>query len=117
MAYNLDFSGWKEARKAISDSIINQADIAANLIANKANIRNKTLSSLLGSATSIYGDYKKNKESEDMFNMAIATGLIPETSGDFMQDLENRNAITGDIAVDEKNAKLFKRFLMDKYGF
>lgn len=117
MAYNLDFSGWKDARKAQSDSILNQANISANLIAQKQDTINKMISTLGGAALHKYGDWVKKTEAEDMFNMAARTGLIPETSGDIMQDLSSRNAVTGDEALDEKNALLFKKWLMKKYGF
>lgn len=117
MAYSLDFSGWKDARNAMARSIINQANISANAIADRANVVNKTISSLLGTAAMAYGDYTKNKENEEMFDLAMRTGLIPETSGDFMQDLSSRNALTGDKKTDEEDALLFKKYLMKKYGF
>lgn len=117
MAYNLDFSGWKDARKAQSDSIMNQATIAANLIAQKQENINKMISTLGGAALHKYSDIEKQKEAEDMFNAAASTGLLPETSGDIMQDLSSRNAITGNEELDERNALLFKKWLMKKYGF
>ena len=104
MAYNLDFSGWKDARRATADSIINQANIAANLIADKAGVLNKIISTGIGAGSRAYSDYRKKKEQEDRFNLAANTGLIPEEQLAPLRDL------------DEDQAELYKQLLFEKYG-
>ena len=90
MAYNLDFSGWKDARRATADSIINQANIAANLIADKAGVLNKIISTGIGAVSRAY--------------LAANTGLIPEEQLAPLRDL------------DENQAELYKQLLFEKYG-
>lgn len=65
MAYNLDFSGWQDMRRAMSDSILNQANIQANVIANRYNTIAKTISSLGKNALWAYGESQKAK-TDDM---------------------------------------------------
>ena len=77
MAYNLDFSGWKDMRKAMADSIINQANIAANLIADKAGVLNKIISTGIGAGSRAYSDYRKKKEQEH-----IQEAVTPSFSDD-----------------------------------
>ena len=72
MAYNLDFSGWKDMRKAMADSILNQANISANLMAQRANVINKTISGLAKNALWAY-DQRKTDEDEAAAQAAIDT--------------------------------------------
>lgn len=114
MAYNLDFSGWKDMRKAQADSILNQANIAANLIAHRSGNVKKLISGLAGVGTKAYGDYKAAKEEEKMFDLASKTGLLPEGMDDPMQILSEHNALTGDEEVDKENADLLRKWIMQK---
>lgn len=114
MAYNLDFSGWKDMRKAQADSILNQANIAANLIAHRSGNMKKLISGLAGVGIKAYGDYKDAKEEEKMLDLASRTGLLPEGMEDPMQLLSENNALTGDEEVDKENADLLKKWIMQK---
>lgn len=104
MAYNLDFSAWKDMRKAEADSILNQASIAANLTAQKANTINKVISNLTGVGGLALSDYLKGREQEKMFDVAVKTGLVPE--------MANEKALA-DLTEDELDA--YKKMMMQKY--
>lgn len=109
MAYNLDFSAWKDMRKAMSDSILNQANIEANLIAQKYNTLNKTISGLAKNALWAY-DQRKAQEDEAAAQAAIdrvnANNAVLQQQGitglaiDPMQALSASNQIE---AEEEKN--------------
>lgn len=115
MAYNLDFSAWKDMRKAQADSIINQANIAANLTAQRANTVNKVISGLAGVGTMAYGDYMKGLQEDKAFDIASRTGLLPEDAADPMQMLSDANLLTGDETKDKKTAGLLKKLIMQRY--
>ena len=111
MGFNLDFSGWKDARAAQRQSIINQAGIAANLIANKYNTINKLAYGLTGAAAEIYDSRKKKREEEDQeaaYNAIDAykrTGLAPDQAYDPMQLL---SASGGALEDEDRNAERIK---------
>lgn len=104
MGYNLDFSAWKDMRKAEADSILNQASIAANLTAQRANTVNKVISNLAGVGGLALSDYMKGKEQEQMFDVAAKTGLVPE-----MADEEALANLTDD------ELKTYRKMMMQKY--
>lgn len=116
MAYNLDFSGWKDARNAMSNSIINQANIAANMIANRANVWNKAISTGIGVAGRMWDNYQKKKEKEEADKLIAAnTGLLPdELPTDAAQELSANNKLPEDMTPEE--AAALKKFLIEKYN-
>lgn len=99
--YNLDFSGWSDARKAQRDSIINSANITANMINNKYNTYSKLISTLIGSGAlgySLYKDKQKlNKEKQNEIDKTVTdtavTGLAPDEAVDPMQVLSATNQL------------------------
>lgn len=95
MAYNLDFSAWKDMRKAMSDSILNQANIEANLIANKYNNLNKMISGIAKNALWAY-DQRKAYEDEAAAQAAIDTANANNAA-------LQRQGITG-LAIDPMQA-------------
>lgn len=119
MGFNLDFSGWKDARQAQAQSIINQANIAANVIANKYNMYNKMISGLTGAAALGYDKYLKRKDTEAA-EEALAmtrnsnTGLSYDAGIDPMQALSASNNLTSDKQRDRERAALIKE-LMETY--
>lgn len=95
MAYNLDFSGWNDARQAMANAIINQG----KLDASKYNTYSKMISGLTGAIAKAYDNYKKGN-----------TGLIPDNM-DPMQFLSASNNLTGDEEKDAEKAELIKQFM------
>lgn len=116
MAYSLDFSGWKDARNAIAASTINQANIAANMIANRANTWNKAISAGIGAAGRMWDNYQKKKEKEEADKLIAAnTGLLPdELPTDVAQELSAKNQLPEDMTPEE--AAALKKFLIEKYN-
>lgn len=119
MGFNLDFSGWKDARKAQAQSILNQAQLSANVIANRYNMYNKMISGLTGALALGYDKYLKNADSnaaEEALAMArnSNTGLSYDTGIDPMQALSASGGLTGDKQRDRERAALIKE-LMETY--
>lgn len=81
MAFNLDFSGWKAAREAQRDSILNQAAISANLIADRAD-QTRALISGLGQ---VAGDVLTRERQPEV--APTANGFQEE----LMQEASSRN--------------------------
>lgn len=111
MGFNLDFSAWADARKAMRDSIINQGTYAANAIANKYGTVNKLISGLTGAAAQAYSDYKADQAQADLdtaYNAIDAykrTGLALDQAYDPMQLLSASGGVSED---EERNAKIIK---------
>lgn len=116
MAYSLDFSGWKDARNAIAASTINQANIAANMIANRANTWNKAISAGIGAAGRMWDNYQKKKEKEEADKLIAAnTGLLPEdTAIDPAQKASANNTLPEEMTPEE--AAALKKMLLEKYN-
>lgn len=119
MGFNLDFSGWKDARQAQAQSIINQANIAANAIANKYNMYSRAISGLAGALALGYDKRKKTADTnaaEEALAMArnSNTGLSYDAGIDPMQALSASGGLTGDKQRDRERAALIKE-LMETY--
>lgn len=113
MGYNLNFSGWQDMRRAISDSIINQANIKANLIAQKYNTIAKTASGLLKNGLWIYDQSQRKKEEEALAQakMAADQQVANGFEVDPMQALSASNNISGDQVKDYKRARTINGLL------
>ena len=116
MAYNLDFSGWKDAREAMYKSIINQADIRANLIANKYDTIAKTLSGVAKNALWSYGKADE-RAAENAIGQAMENRAAAEAQGltglavDPMQALSASGGLTNDATKNYKRAQLVNGLL------
>lgn len=116
MAYELDFSGWSDARRAMYDSIINQANISANLTAQKYDTINKTASSLLKNALWAYGEMDQ-AAAEKAANTIGAANANLEQQGytglavDPMQALSSASRMSSDPAKTYKRASLVNGLL------
>lgn len=117
MGFNLDFSGWSDARKAMHDSIIEQGRLSANVISKKYDTINKVISGLTGAAARAYSNYKADQAQADLdaaYNAIDAykrTGLVPDQGYDPMQLL---SASGGALEDEDRNAERIKyiKYLM-----
>lgn len=116
MAYNLDFSGWQDARRAMADSIINQANIRANLIAQRADVISKTLSGVAKNALWSHGKADE-RAAENAIGSAMANRAAAEAQGltglavDPMQALSASGGLTNDATKNYKRAQLVNGLL------
>lgn len=116
MGYNLNFSGWQDARRAMADSIINQANIKANLIAQKYDTIAKTASGLLKNGLWAYS-MRDPKVAEEALAAAGAGNSALQQQGytglavDPMQALSTSNNISGDQMRDYKRARVINGLL------
>lgn len=120
MGYNLNFSGWQDMRRAVADSIINQANIKANLIAQKYDTIAKTASGLVKNGLWAYGmkqnanDKKAALEAINTANAANEAAVAEGKTGlavDPMQMLSASGGLTGDEERDYKRAQLVNGLL------
>lgn len=120
MAYNLNFSGWQDMRRAVSDSIINQANIRANLIAQKYDTIAKTASGLLKNGLWMYGMKQdlndKNAATSALdkarkSNEALAANGVTGLAIDPMQALSASGGLTEDEKRDYIRARLINGLL------
>lgn len=126
MGFNLDFSGWKDMRKAQADSIINSAKLSANVIANRYGTYNKIISSVAGAAAKAYDEYKKKKEAEALMaqeepeekeqqqqqqEQTVPTGLMPEEEITPIQLMSAANKIQKQEDVNKKRAELIDNYM------
>ena len=116
MGYNLNFSGWQDMRRAMADSIINQANIKANLIAQKYDTIAKTASGLLKNGLWAYS-MKDPKAAEEALATAEAGNSALQQQGftglavDPMQALSASGNISGDQMKDYKRARVINGLL------
>lgn len=119
MGFNLDFSGWKDARQAQAQSILNRAQLSANVIANRYNMYNKLLSGATRTLTFGLDRYLRNEDT-DAAEGALTTarnsntGLSYDAGIDPMQALSASNNLTGNSKRDRERAALIKE-LMETY--
>ena len=119
MGFNLDFSGWKDMRKAQADSILNSAKLSANVIANKYNIYNKVLSTLIGAGAKAYDKYEKKKEGlaaqeepeERQEEQVVPTGLIAEEEVTPIELMSAVNKMQKKEDADKKRAELIDNYM------
>lgn len=124
MGFNLDFSGWKDMRKAQADSIINSAKLSANVIANRYGTYNKIISSVAGAAAKAYDEYKKKKEAEALMiqeepeekeeqqqEQTVPTGLMPEKEITPIQLMSAANKIQKQEDANKKRAELIDNYM------
>lgn len=105
MAFNLDFSGWKAAREAQAESIINQANIAANLRAQKARNLMNAISAVGGAGIALYDQRKKKQKEIDQ--QVLENGLVIDPAQ--VASASNQIAPNGFFPDDEDRAGFLGR--------
>lgn len=119
MGFNLDFSGWSDARRAMRDSIIEQGNLSANVISKQYETINKAISGLTGAAAQIYGNYKADQAQADLdaaydaINAYKRTGLAADQAYDPMQLLSISGGVLEDEERNAERIKYIKQLMRD----
>lgn len=92
MAYNLDFSAWNDARKAMAASIVNSASIAANAQLERNKIYANAVADVIEGISPLFNSKKKKTE-----EVPVQTALD-------MYGSETRPDLGGGMALDPMQA-------------
>lgn len=106
MGYNLDFSAWKDMRNAQVQSILNQANIAANLTANKYDTINKTISGLAKNGLWAYDAAKKQANKDAAMAAYSSMGNNGMQDSPLWKALNESGNLTGDLNTDYERMRI-----------